>query len=526
VRLDAARLAYNALLREALRRADLVLESRDFDRARREPRGPKRTAALKAIDARLRFRRYDLYYWANRKINRSWLATHLDAQSVRSLAARAYFAARKYQLGQGGRPRLLRSGQLRSVEGQSRRQGIRIRGAEFVWGTFTCPLAIDMDDAYVRHALAADVRRVRLVRRRLGRRERYFAVLVCAGSPLLEPRAPLGHTPVGLDPGPRVFGIALGNVVALVDLASHGQFAVVSRRLERSVNRKLKLGNPANFEPSGAWRQRPSRWYRSGHVIRDLRRNADIRRREAAARKAARGWLINTLLRVASQVYIESNSYRHFRKVFGRSSNRAAPGAFASQLAERCSQRGTRLWVVPTSLRLSRTCHGCGNSVVKSLSTRMHICTCGVSVQRDMYSAWLATFAVADPSGSSWGLDVDRARHAWSGAGLRLPAASRPLSIHEFVSMVEAEAANGRLGSVSLSSRDDGIERLAGVVTKPSDDARDVVGPAEGPGKSSVRSPRRMSRDTRAPRVRSTAVMRRRPCSGTRSKRGRHVGTA
>lgn len=521
MRFKVAGLAYNALLREALRRAELVLESRDFDRARRLQRGPKRRAALKSIDTRFRFRRYDLYYWASRKITRSWLATHLDAQSVRSLAARAYFGARKYQLGQGGRPRRVRSGQLRSLEGQSRRQGIRIRGTELVWGTLVCQLAIDRNDPYVRHALASDLRRVRIVRRQLGNRDRYFAVLICGGSPYVETRTPLGKAPIGLDPGPRVFGIALGNMAALVDLASRRQLAAVSRRLERSINRKLKIANPENIERGGAWRRRPSGWRRSRHLVRELRRNANIRRRDAASRTSARGQLINTLLRVASEVYIERNSYRHFRKVFGRSSSRAAPGAFAIQLAQRCAQRGVPLWAVPTSLRLSRTCHGCGTSLPKSLSTRMHTCSCGVSAQRDMYSAWLATFAVADPSGSSWGLDVDQARRAWSGAGLRLPAASRPLSVHEFVSLVEAEAANGRLGPASLSSPDDGTERLAGVVAKPVDDARDVVGPAEGPGKSNTRSPRRMPRRLRTPRVRSTAMMRRQPCTVTSEGRPR-----
>jgi hypothetical protein len=48
---------------------------------------------------------------------------------------------------------------------------------------------------------------------------------------------------------------------------------------------------------------------------------------------------------------------------------------------------------VPTrTTKLSQFCHGCGQFVQKPLWQRWHSCACGVSAQRDLYSAFLAAY--------------------------------------------------------------------------------------------------------------------------------------
>lgn len=153
---------------------------------------------------------------------------------------------------------------------------------------------------------------------------------------------------------------------------------------------------------------------------------------------------------------------------------------------------------MPTSLRLSRTCHGCGRVAAKGLGERIHACTCGVTAQRDVYAAWLANFANIDPSGSSWVLDIDHARKAWSGAGQRLPAMSSALSVREFVSIALEKAASGRNSSASPEPKGPGTERLAGAVAGNADDARDDVGSTEGP-RESAETPSRDSYVVAAP---------------------------
>jgi len=479
-RFEAARLVYNALLHEDLRRSQQVRESREYQRARVIRNTKLRRAALRKVDARFEFTRYGLYTWASRAITKSWLGEHIDAQCVRSLAARAHTAVYQYTLGNKGRPRFKRRGQLSSIEGQSPRQGIRYANGKLIWRDLSLDLAINASDAHTTYALACPVRRVRILRRRIKGRDRYFGALVLTGRSYIKPRASLGDDRIGVDPGPGVFGVAIGGWGALVDLRESVDRGA-NRRLERAIARKLRHANPANYAPDRNCLPAPRRWRLSNRLRREYDRLREARRKEAARRKSARGYLVNALLRLGSEVRVEANSFRFFRRVFGRSSNRAAPGLFVALLRRRCGELGTPFWFVPTSLRLSRTCHGCGRVVAKGLRERIHACACGVVAQRDVYAAWLATFANIDPRGSSWVLDIDRARKAWSGAGQCLPAMSSALSVREFVSIAVEKAASGRAPSASPEPKGPGREQLAGAMVGNASDARDDVGSAEGP---------------------------------------------
>ena len=53
---------------------------------------------------------------------------------------------------------------------------------------------------------------------------------------------------------------------------------------------------------------------------------------------------------------------------------------------------GTLVEVSTHQTKLSQFCHGCGQFVPKPLWQRWHHCSCGVSAQRDLYSAFLAAY--------------------------------------------------------------------------------------------------------------------------------------
>ena len=145
-RFEAARLVYNALLGEDLRRSQLVRESREYRRAREITDKRLRRLALRRVDARFEFTRYGLYGWASRTITDRWLGELVDAQCVRSLAARAHTAVYQYTLGKKGRPRFKKRGQLSSIEGQSPKQGIRYSNGKLIWRDLSLDLAIDSSD--------------------------------------------------------------------------------------------------------------------------------------------------------------------------------------------------------------------------------------------------------------------------------------------------------------------------------------------------------------------------------------------
>jgi transposase len=470
---EVGRHAYNALLGEGLRRVLLMRESRAFLEASRMPRGRERTAAFRRLRAHFGLRRYDLYYWASRKLTRQWLGRRLDAHVIQTLAARAHTAAIKFCVGVAGRPRFKGRNQFDSLEGESNRQGIRYMRGLLVWRDRRYRLRVDQSDVRAQHALSSPIQRVRLVRRRIRGRTRYFAQLVCRGQPLGRSDGPLPRAVVGIDPGPRIFAIHAPHTSALVDLSQPRdatQSAV--RRLERALDRRRRAANPTNYDARGRGIKGHTRWHVSRGLERARTKLADLLRVRAAARRNAHGRLANAILLLGNDVRIERNTYRSFQRNFGRSVGRAAPGMFVRLLVRKAANAGAQVHLVPTTTRLSQTCHGCGKSAFKPRGQRVHICVCGVGpVQRDLYSAFLLTMTTYDRSRSCWVLDADQARSAWSGARLRLPVASRSITVAAFCAEAVVQAASGAL----LGAGPQGTERLAGEAHAMQGDARNVV---------------------------------------------------
>ena len=497
VRFDTARQAYNACLSESLRRLDLLRQSRAYQDARSLPKGKKGTEAWKVRAAAFRraeeqagFREYDLHAWAAEHIAHQWLGEHLDINTVQKIATRAFRAVREYSFGKKGRPRFKGPNQLDSVEGKTNQSGIRWREDAVEWLGLRLRAVIDPFDPVVAHGLRSRVKYVRLVRRRLNGRVRYWMQLVCEGKPYQKPENTVGAGRVGIDPGPRAFGLAGEDWGAQVDLATplKGDRAQV-RRLQRRVDRQRRANNPANYLPDGRVRPGPKRWKVSRKQRQAEKQLAEAQRRAAAHRHCLHGQLANAILRVGDDIRVEKNSYRSFQRRFGRSVGLAGPAGFVSVLTRKAANAGAQARQLPARLRLSQVCHGCGCIEKKPLSQRVHECACGVGpVQRDVYSAWLACMAVPDSNesaerrpepGEGWRLDAGQARRSWPGAEPRLPAASSPMSVPEFCSWAR-EVARGSPRAARLppehSRRVDGTERLAGEVGAMADEARNVVG--------------------------------------------------
>lgn len=470
---EVGRHAYNALLGEGLRRVQLMCESRAFLEASRMPRGRDRTAAFRRLREHFGLVRYDLYYWGSRKLTRQWLGHHLDAHVVQTLAARAHTAAIKFCVGAAGRPRFKGRNQLDSLEGESNRQGLRYLRGLLVWRDRRYRLRIDSSDARAQHALSCPIQRVRLVRRRIRGHTRYFAQLVCRGQPLGRGDRAQPSGVIGIDPGPRIFAIHAPHISALVDLSQPRETTRSAiRRLERALDRKRRAANPTNYDARGQGIKGRRQWIRSRGFERDRGKLTDLLRVRAATRRNAHGRLANAILSIGNDIRIERNTYRSFQRNFGRSVGSAGPGTFVKLLVRKAANAGAQGHLVPTTTRLSQTCHGCGKRAFKPRGQRIHSCECGVGpVQRDLYSAFLLTMTTYDRSRSCWRLDADQARSAWSGARLRLPAASKPIAITAFCAAVAEQAASGALLGASLK----GIERLAGEVHAMQGEAWDDV---------------------------------------------------
>jgi putative transposase len=419
-RLEAARQVYNACLGEARTRVRLVRQSKAFQRARTLPRDdPTRKTLFAQARAQHAFSDYALHAYVQ-PMGHTWLGDHLDSLTLQKLASRAYGAANRLLLGKAHRVRFKGRHQLDTVEGKTNTSGIRWCQDYVEWKGLMLPARIDPRDPVLAHGLACPVKYVRLVRRKLGLRKRFYAQLVCEGTPCRKPQHVLGTGVVGLDLGPSTIAVVAQQAVLLEPFCPEvAPDAKVLRRLERKLDRQRRANNPANYDDKGRAKPGKKRWHVSKRQRWVQARRRELHRRLAATRKRSHHQLAHRVLALGETFHLEHLSYRTWQRNFGRSIQVCAPGMFVerlSRLAE--SAGGTIVAINPRRAKLSQTCH-CGHVAAKRLSQRWHICPCGAQAQRDLFSALLAR--CVHPATSL--LDVGQAHAAWPGAEALLQAA-------------------------------------------------------------------------------------------------------
>ncbi|MDA8194675.1 MAG: hypothetical protein M0Z53_11865, partial [Thermaerobacter sp.] len=384
-RFEAARQLYNALLGEALRRLRLLRQSMLYHAARHDiPRSHAVERAISFVMARKAagFTESDLSRYAT-QIHHSWIGEHVDAVIGQTLTKRAFRAVNRMALGQAQKVRFKgRRGlhQIGSLEGKSNQAGLRWRDGALHWGSLALPMKKQADrDPVIAYGLAQRIKYVRLVRRTIRGRVRWFAQLVCAGLPMrkLDPKTgrfqhPYGTETQGLDIGPSTIA-RVGETSA--DLQPFAADVVrdhaAIRQLQRQLDRQRRANNPDCYDEKG-------RVMKGKHPIKASRRQrqtearlAELYRREAAHRRTLHGQMANRLLAHGILIKTEKLSYKAFQKMFGRSISVRAPKLFLTILTRKAESAGGQVVEFNTrTTALSQTCV-CGRRIPKRLSERV-----------------------------------------------------------------------------------------------------------------------------------------------------------
>jgi len=423
VRLEFARQLYNACLGEGLRRLALMHQSKAYQSAQYIPKDEKHKKERQVAFGEARkthgFREYDLHAYAA-TIQIGWIGSSV----VQKVATRAFDAVSMYAFGKRGLPRFKGRGQFDSVEGKQNTV-LSWNGKEVVWGGLVMP-AIFLDpkrkgNDVINHGLAAPLKYVRLVRRKLNGKNRFYVQLVCEGRPFQKEKNTVGEGLVGLDIGPSTIAIAApnakkGELRQFCNELEHDQKGI--RRLQRKLDRQRRGGNPQNYEPDGTVKKGKKEWHASKGYKKTREKIAEKHRKQAEHRESLHGQLVNHVFSLGNEIKLEKLSYRAFQRMFGKSIGMRAPGMFVSLLKRKAVSAGVSVTEFPThSTKLSQVCQ-CGQVKKKLLSERWHVCGCGVVAQRDLFSAFLAS-CVEDGR-----LNADLARNFWqSGMDTCLTAA-------------------------------------------------------------------------------------------------------
>ena len=451
-RLEAAQRVYNACLGEALQRAQILRRSPAYRAAREMPRGKKgspqrrsRNQAFTQARRAVGFGEYAMHAYA-KQFGHSYLGDHVDSQAVRAVAERAFRAANEHILGKQGKPRFKGHNQFDSVEGKNNKSGLRWVDNRVVWNIrggrklILRPI-IPAEDDVIRHGLSCPVKYIRIVRRKLNGRNRFYVQLVGEGRPYQKPKNMLGQGTVGLDIGPQTVAIVsqTGASLRLFAAALERRNAEI-QALQRQIERQRRANNPENYDPdrwvrtkSGqGWQRKRGQpkpgkhnWVVSNRQRANQKRLAERHRKQAEHRKSLHGQLVNDILRMGDRINLEKLSYEAFQKLYGRSTQFRAPGKFVAMLRRKAESAGGAAYEFPThTTRLRQVCL-CDEVEKKPLSRRWHRCSCGVVMQRDLFSAFLAMCVEDDV------LNAEKARAILPGLESVLWAA---LSEIEFVS--------------------------------------------------------------------------------------------
>ncbi len=470
-RLEAARQMYNACLAEAMRRVNLIRQSKDFNKARSlKPSNPERKVLFKKPRERYEFSDYAIQSQSTR-IRHSWIGEHIDANTGQKLATRAFNAAQKVLFGQSKRVRFKGKNQMDSVEGKTNKSGIRWKGDAVEWNGLHIKALITGNDPVVLHGLNSKVKYVRLVRRKVSGKNRFYAQLVCKGKPFIKPKNTLGQGAVGIDIGPSTIAVVAPHESQLKQFAGELEFeAHKIRQLQRKLDRSRRASNPENYNASGTVKKGKKKWNSSKTYLKTRNSKANLERKLAAHRKSLHGELVNDILRSGDVFKLEKLSYKAFQKLFGKSVLQRAPGMFVSRLKNKAERAGGKVVEIPTyNTKLSQRCQ-CGRVEKKKLSERVHNCVCGIQMQRDLYSAFLAQHIEPD----SFVLQVSQLLSNWQSAELRLWAAWRTAT--------ETKPATGRILPSSFG-RCPEVERVATEVFEKTSKSRDAVGEIREPGR-------------------------------------------
>lgn len=142
----------------------------------------------------------------------------------------------------------------------------------------------------------------------------------------------------------------------------------------------------------GAVKKGCKNWTKSKQYLKLQREIRYLYYRLAVMRKQEHHILANQIVCESKIVKSEKISYKAFQKMYGKSIGKSAPSMFINILKKKLSLYGGTFIDIPTkTTKLSQTCI-CGQVKKKKLSTRHHKCDCGVNMQRDLFSAFLAIF--------------------------------------------------------------------------------------------------------------------------------------
>jgi hypothetical protein len=408
-RFQAARQLYNACLNEAIIRMELVKNSDTYKQAKKISRNEKKKRSEAFTEARkaYRYSDFDIQAYASIVANNSkWITEKIDAQVVQKIATRAFKASEKVLFGQAKKVRFKVPTRFKSVEGKTNKQGLRWKDNQVVWTGLKIDPIIDQDNLVIQHGLNSPIKYVRLLWREINGKRRWYVQLINEGQPYQKENNYVSNGIVGLD-------LNISNIAYVGDehagLLPFAEGVPTMEREIRAIQRKMqrsqRVNNPDNYHPDfegkrgrrtitkkGKVKKGKRQWKKSANYRKLANKKRELQRKKSAYAKSQNRKVVNEILRHGKNIKTENVSVKGWQKRYGKAISAKSPGFVQSELKRKAENAGGSFIKFSTiDTALSQT-HLDGTRIKKSLSLRVHYDATGVTMHRDLFSAYLSRY--------------------------------------------------------------------------------------------------------------------------------------
>jgi putative transposase len=404
IKFIALRELYNMVLGEILKRNRKMIKDPKYAIAsslyRNEKTKKEGSVLFNELNTKYFLLKSNLQSFATQAKNSSYMADHLDGDTVQVISDRAYNAYMNYKFGKKGKPRFKpRNKGLRSISGK-KNNCVMFKDGKVKWKDLLFDVIYDKKDKHgvEAHALSKKVKYCRIIGKLIKGEIRYYLQLVVEGLPLIKQEYPSLN--IGVDMGPSTAAVVGDSTATLQPFCAELEdIQKEIAKLQRKSSRSNRMNNPQNFEPNfykegkkklGKVIKGKRVWINSKTYKNTLTEIQELYRIQADKRKTLHNVLANETLSLGKFVKIENNNYKAWQKGwFGKTIGFRAPSTFVSILKRKAESAGGKVDPIDTwTSKLSQYCHVCNGYHKKALSERTH--TCGeITVQRDLYSALL-----------------------------------------------------------------------------------------------------------------------------------------
>lgn len=260
------------------------------------------------------------------------------------------------------------------------------------------------------HGGMESIKVVKVLRRLVRGQYKYYLQLTIEGEKPQKGRQ-LGKGTVGIDIGPTTIAVAGENIVSIDKLAAEcDSYQNEINKLARKIDRSRRANNPQNFNEDGTikrgvrlvWKKRKD-MKRYSELLNEL---AELKRRQAAVRKASHISRANALLKQGDTFIVEDNPYKGWaaraketkvsertgkiqrKKRWGKSVADHAPAMFVTVLENKVKSLGGVFIKVDPKNAASRYDFTDGSFTKHELDERSITLSNGDTHQRDLLAAF------------------------------------------------------------------------------------------------------------------------------------------